>query len=208
MIKILVLFFLMAATAAHANDQCSYTTYKWSVHLKKAVEFQRINKLYSQLESYERDTVTGCTVCEQDQREITMQNIKSFKVCHIIADPVQAILTELIEQGESINQIIAYRVGMTRGDVDQQGNRTVFSNHSFGVAIDINPQHNGLYDNCLQFNNTCKLIKGGPWQPGVDKYSLYNSSEIVRAFKSLGFKWGGEIAGKQKDFMHFSLSGY
>ncbi len=23
-----------------------------------------------------------------------------------------------------------------------------------------------------------------------------------------GFKWGGEIAGKQKDFMHFSLTGY
>jgi len=116
-------------------------------------------------------------------------------------------LISLIEDGEPIYEVKGYRVGLTRGKVDEQGNRTDFSNHSYGVAIDINENANGLYENCISFSESCILRKGGKWNPQKPT-SLTKDSLTVRRFKEAGFLWGGEILGQQKDFMHFSLTGY
>lgn len=113
----------------------------------------------------------------------------------------------LLKQGEPVRNITGYRVGKTRGEADENGIRTQFSNHAFGVAIDMNPESNGLYDNCVVFNESCRLIRGGPWDPEQQE-SLTQDSNIVYALESLGLNWGGEILGKQKDFMHFSPRGY
>ena len=67
---------------------------------------------------------------------------------------------------------------------------------------------NGLYNNCYEWGPKCKLVLGGNWRPGETEGSLAPDSAIVRKMKSLGFKWGGEIKASQKDFMHFSLSGF
>jgi hypothetical protein len=95
----------------------------------------------------------------------------------------------------------------SRGAADGNGNRIGFSNHSFGTAIDINPEQNGLYDNCITFGPQCRLLRGGEWRPGTPG-TLDKNGDIVTLFKQAGFQWGGEIVGKQKDFMHFSLTGY
>ena len=42
-----------------------------------------------------------------------------------------------------------------------------------------------------------------PEQPGA----ITLESVVYEAFRNIGWKWGGELAGRQKDFMHFSLSG-
>ena len=97
---------------------------------------------------------------------------------------------------------------MTPGDVDHEEKRTQFSNHSFGIAVDINPDSNGLYQNCIEFSQQCVLRRGGDWQPGQNSRSIAADSQLVKALKSAGFKWGGEILGRQKDFMHFSPDGY
>ncbi|MBN2694927.1 M15 family metallopeptidase, partial [bacterium] len=75
------------------------------------------------------------------------------------------------------------------------------------VAIDINPENNGLYNNCIVFNKKCKLIQGGVYNP-ENIESITKDSIIYKAMIDIGFKWGGEIKGKQKDFMHFSPDGY
>ncbi|MCK4708030.1 MAG: M15 family metallopeptidase, partial [Gammaproteobacteria bacterium] len=134
-------------------------------------------------------------------------NIQTFAVCKLIADEIKHTLINLIKQGETITEVTGYRVGMTRGKTDKYHNRTQFSNHSFGIALDINAQQNGLYDQCMHFSNNCRLIRGGPWKPGY-KGSMTREGSIVRQMEQLGLRWGGLIAGKQKDFMHFSPSGY
>ncbi len=189
------------------TNTCTYKTYKWNVKLKQSVKHKTIQHSYSLLNSNEIDSITGCTVCEEDQVKITLPNIQTFAVCKLIADEVQHTLVNLIKQGETITEVTGYRVGMTRGKTDKYHNRTQFSNHSFGIALDINAQQNGLYDQCMYFSNNCRLIRGGPWRPG-HKGSMTNEGSIVRQMKRLGFLWGGEIAGRQKDFMHFSPSGY
>lgn len=205
----LLLLSLVFCTAAIAEPrQCSYDTYQWSTIEKRALNRHRVTHPYSELTREEVDPITGCSVCREDQVELQLPGIEPFLVCRVVAQSVENALLDLIDAGEPIQKVIGYRVGMTRGDVDAEGLRTRFSNHSFGVAIDINPQHNGLYDHCIHFGPACRLIRGGEWQPQLEQASLAPDGEVVQRFKYEGFKWGGEIRGRQKDFMHFSPSGY
>jgi len=186
---------------------CTYKTYKWNVKHKQAVERKSVRHSYASLIKDEVDTITGCSVCEEDQVPINLPSIKPFAVCKLLAAEIQQALYELIQQGEVIYEVIGYRVGMTKGPTDFAHNRTRFSNHSYGIALDINPRQNGLYDRCIEFGSGCRLIRGGHWQPGVQG-SLTRESSIVRRLNNLGLRWGGQIVGKQKDFMHFSPTGY
>ncbi len=59
------------------------------------------------------------------------------------------------------------------------------STHSWGIAIDLNPETNAQGS-------------AGDMDP-----------EVVAVFRSFGFKWGGDWAGKRKDAMHFQFcTGY
>lgn len=206
--KVAGLCLILLPVITVAEPVCTYSTYTWNTQLHRPVDHQIVEKPYSELSEMEIDEVTGCSVCEQDQVEVHIRHLKSFKVCYVFAGWLEKLLNELVEDGEPLEKVIGYRVGKTRGDADEYGNRTRFSNHSFGIAVDINPEHNGLYDQCVEYGNACRLIKGGPWSPGLDKRSLTSDSRIVELLEQAGFKWGGEIAGKQKDFMHFSPTGY
>ncbi len=192
---------------AMAEPLCSYSTYKWNARARKTVEPRKIIKPYGQLTALEKDSETGCTVCEEDQIELVFPRLRPFKVCKLLAPAVEKAIAELQRQNAPLQDVVGYRVGMTRGDTDSAGNRTSFSNHSFGVALDINTDQNGLYENCFKVTSACRLIKGGRWDPKQEA-SLTADSLIVRVFRQNGFKWGGEIAGQQKDFMHFSPTGY
>lgn len=205
--RLLPVALLLSVSAAHAQQACSYQTWSWDTNAKKAVNHTTIRKPYAEISGFEVDAYTGCSVCEQDQRTISIPPLKPFKLCHIIAPQVGAVLQQLLDSGEAITTVVGYRVGRTRGAVDTSGVRTQFSNHAYGIALDINPERNGLYDNCIEFNESCRLIRGGAWQPGRQG-SITGDSPIVSALENIGLKWGGEILGHQKDFMHFSPSGY
>lgn len=186
---------------------CSYSTYQWNVIEKRAVNRERVVHAYSRLTDREVDRLTGCTVCEEDQVTIRLPGLEAFRLCHVLADEVRQILQRQLEQGRPIYHITGYRVGMTKGEADADGNRTRFSYHSYGIALDINARHNGLYENCIRFGPDCQLRRGGHWDP-QQPASLTRHHPLVKAFKRFGLKWGGEISGQQKDFMHFSPYGY
>ena len=60
-----------------------------------------------------------------------------------------------------------------------------FSTHSWGIAIDINPETNGM--------GTAGNM----------------NADVVEVFRAHGFKWGGDWTGKSKDPMHFQFcTGY
>ncbi len=198
---------LFSATGIADPDTCSYNTYKWSVEKRKAVDFRRVSHPYSELSEVEVDAQTGCTVCEEDQRTVRVAELPPIKMCRYFSLDVEYQLNRLASKGVSLFKLAGYRVGMTRGEIDTDGNRTQYSNHSFGIAIDINEEQNGLYDNCIEINRNCRLRKGGAWKPGQSG-SLTADSDVVMALNKLGLKWGGKILGRQKDFMHFSPTGY
>lgn len=212
MIKVSLLCSLLIMSISNpitvwAGNSCTYSSYKWNTKLKKAVQRVRLSKPYHEVTQQERDPLTGCSVCEEDQVTINMPGVKPFRLCRVFATDVKQILLQQYKSGFPFYEIVGYRPGMTRGSVDVQGNRTRFSNHSFGIAVDINPQQNGLYDRCLKFGAHCRLIRGGIWKPNQSG-SLRHDGALVKAMQAIGFRWGGLILGRQKDFMHFSPYGY
>lgn len=76
------------------------------------------------------------------------------------------------------------------------------SQHSSGLAIDINPDEN-------YYIGRDGTIKSGKfWKPGENPLSLLPDGDVVRAFKKYGWHWSPEMHWSSgADYMHFSLSG-
>lgn len=203
-----ILLICNCLSLAYASEFCSYQSYRWNTQTKQAEDIQSIKKSYSLLDADEVDAKTGCSVCAEDQRWIKVGTLDPVKVCKVFAGQLEATLNQAIDKGFPISTLVGYRVGRTRGDVDPEGKRTRFSNHSFGIAVDVNASSNGLYENCLKFGQQCVLRRGGKWQPEINRESISVDSFLVNAMRNSGFKWGGLINGNQKDFMHFSPEGY
>lgn len=200
---------VLPADRSETPETCTYTVGIWNTEAGKVTRTERVEKRYSELTEEERDrSIAGCSVCSEDQVRIQLPELEAFSVCHAIANRVEEGLRDLIERDEPIFSISGYRPVRSKGALNEAGERTELSNHAFGTAIDINRMQNGLYKNCREWNSGCELVLGGPWFPGESEGSLAPDGDIVKKMKSLGFKWGGEIDASQKDFMHFSMTGF
>ena len=185
---------------------CHYEYGIWNVAAGRVIERREVARPRSELGPEEIGS-WGCTPCVEDQTRIELSNGVSFRICARVADRIQQGLERALKQGMPIETVVGYRPSMSRGPLDSAQNRTQFSNHAFGAAIDINEAHNGLYAGCPVWSQGCTLIRGGPWQPGLAQ-SLTADHPVVLELALQGFLWGGQIAGNQKDMMHFSETGY
>jgi hypothetical protein len=77
-----------------------------------------------------------------------------------------------------------------------------WSMHAYGLAVDLNPRENP-YVGC-----------GATYDPAGRKYLDRSrlrkgmvTLDVVRAFASIGWGWGGAWTGDTKDYMHFSHNG-
>ncbi len=78
-----------------------------------------------------------------------------------------------------------------------------WSNHAYGFAVDLNPVENP-YVGCGQSRN-----------PRAQRYRDRSrhrrgmvTRQVVAAFASIGWGWGGSWSGNTKDYMHFSTTGH
>jgi hypothetical protein len=78
-----------------------------------------------------------------------------------------------------------------------------WSQHAFGLAVDLNPIENP-YTGCGRTRERASI-------PYLDRSKMRRgmvTPAVVRAFRSIGWGWGGSWAGSTKDYMHFSSSGH
>jgi hypothetical protein len=194
------------AADATGSASCTYTTWNWNTRTRSSQDHRRVRKAYADLTPEEKDPYSACTVCEEDQITLTLAPLPPFQICKYYARDVEKAFRQMKDAGFVLTKVSAYRVGKSKGSVDRDGVRTQFSHHSFGTAVDINSEKNGLYTDCGEFGPQCRLLRGGVWHPGVPG-TVTKGSVAYRAFQSIGWKWGGEMTSRQKDFMHFSLTG-
>jgi hypothetical protein len=85
-----------------------------------------------------------------------------------------------------------------RGPVD------TWSQHAYGLAIDINPIENPYvtFDGYVRNNNAKPYRDRSLSKPGM----IHPGDDVVQAFASIGWGWGGYWSG-DKDYMHFSATG-
>lgn len=204
---ILILFGIGAPVfAADPDGPCHYETWEWDVIRKRSVRHESVSKMKSDLSPEERGPIAGCSVCEEDQVEVRIETGPRFKVCRAWRDRVERALRQAVAQGFPLWNVVGYRVGRSKGPVSPEGARTRFSNHSYGTALDFNSGKNGLYDSCVRFGPSCRLVRGGAYRPG-ESGTVTPASSLYKFLTAEGLRWGGEIQGEQKDFMHFSPDG-
>lgn len=192
--------------SAVAQDVCSFDDWAWHSANGKAEDYQSVVITRDELSRAQHHPTLPCSVCKEDQVEITLSNGVSVEVCHILAEPIEMALEETLASGFPIETLKGYRVGRTRGPLDERGLRTEYSNHSFGLALDVNADANGLYDRCVEWGPECRLRRGGHWAPN-NPHSITRDNGPYLFLEQAGLKWGGELQGRQKDFMHFSPTG-
>jgi hypothetical protein len=88
--------------------------------------------------------------------------------------------------------------------VTARGAGTTWSQHAYGLAIDVNPIENPYVtaDGYVRNNNARPFRDRSLHEPGM----IHPGDAVVRAFASIGWHWGGYWSG-DKDYMHFSLTG-
>ena len=203
---VISLGFCLSAPAAFADETCTYSDWAWDTVSGKAVDFETIQTTRDQLTEEQLHPDLPCSICEEDMEDLKIDNLAPIKVCAAVASAIRGAIRQSINEGFPIRSLTGYRVGRTKGPTDSQGRRTQYSHHSFGLAIDINADANGLYGTCVEFGPNCRLRRGGEWDPSNPE-SITPDRPVYRAFREIGFRWRGELNGRQKDFMHFSLSG-
>lgn len=206
----LLLFFLLAAFARAEQPPpspkfCTYNIWQWSTRTNSTVNHRTVRKRYSQLTADERHA-SGCTVCEEEQVELVLSEKLKVKVCRKFAEPLRAALAEALNEGFELTRLVGYRPSKTLGLPDAQGLLNGFSSHSYGTAIDLNSHQNGLYNSCVRFGPRCRLSHGGRYVPGAAG-SITREGSVYSRLRALGWQWGGDWKGAQKDFMHFSVDG-
>jgi hypothetical protein len=78
-----------------------------------------------------------------------------------------------------------------------------WSEHAYGLAIDVNPFHNPYVGNGVVLPERALAYRDRSWRrPGM----IFEGDVVTRAFESIGWRWGGTWA-STKDWMHFSRSG-
>jgi hypothetical protein len=79
-----------------------------------------------------------------------------------------------------------------------------FSQHAYGLAIDVNPLQNPYVreDGWVRNRFARPFVDRARDAPGM----IHDGDLVVRAFAAIGWAWGGRWSGG-KDYMHFSLAG-
>ena len=125
-----------------------------------------------------------------------------------VADDIEKIFTALHEAAFPIDKIIPVAIYDWDDEDSMQDNNTSafnyrailgkmkLSNHALGLAIDINPRINP------------SVSQDGLVQPSGAVYDIFRAgsvvegSEVVKLFRSYGWKWGGDW-NDPKDWQHF-----
>ena len=83
------------------------------------------------------------------------------------------------------------------------GAATVWSEHAYGKAVDINPFHNPFYKGEELFPELSEAYLDRDW---IRTGMIDEASEVYAAFADIGWGWGGHWTGRE-DWMHFSVTG-
>lgn len=122
---------------------------------------------------------------------------RGVKVHRAIAQDVYNACVAAQNSGFKIYDIGGYRTFGT--DTAGKSGGLSYSQHCYGLAVDINPTENGQFKNGRATGNWF-------YDPGGNEYSIQANSILVTTFKSMGWGWGGEW-NSSKDYMHFSFMG-
>jgi D-alanyl-D-alanine carboxypeptidase len=167
---------------------------------------------------------SGCPVPLRDLRLLTLTRLgfdgKAHKgkliVHEDVAADVVSVFRSLYRSGYPIRRmrlIDAY--GGSDFDSIEADNTSAFncrratgsgswSQHAYGLAIDLNPIENPYVENGRVYHAASKrYVNRSKRLAGM----VHAGDAVVMAFEAIGWGWGGSWSGGVRDYQHFSASG-
>lgn len=171
-----------------------------------------------------RSTWTAdCPVDSVDLRYVTVTFVGFDGLLHTgeilvherVADGVVDVFRQLFDIRFPIEEMRVVRLEELDAPPTGDGNNTTgfvcrlavgsssFSQHAFGLAIDINPFHNPYQKGSLILPElSTSYLDRSNVRPGM----ILSEDDVVLAFRSIGWAWGG-YWNSLKDYHHFSSNG-
>lgn len=134
--------------------------------------------------------------------EQKLPHSREVVVSSALAQEVLAIFREIYLAPERfpIHEVIGHDYRTVTGG-------EALSWHALGRAIDINRAQNPMIvDGEAVVHSEEPPYEPDEWRPGEDPYSITPDGSVVRAFKSRGWRWGGDWT-SVKDYQHFDRPG-
>ncbi len=167
------------------------------------------------------EAVAGTDFPQEIRANLTLVKIKhlgfdgkihvgELVVNKLIANDVKAIFMKLLSVKFPIEKVIPIVKYSWDDEKSMQDNNTSafnyrvikgttrLSKHSYGLAIDINPKLNPYVK-----KNSVEP-KGAVYNPKIPG-TIVKDSQVVKIFKSYGWKWGGDWT-RGKDYQHFEFN--
>jgi hypothetical protein len=166
---------------------------------------------------------SGCPVAATDLRYLTVSFRGFDGLAHTgellvnarAADAMVTVFGELFVEGYPIEQMQVTSAAELSAPPTGDGNTTaayacrpvrgqnVWSQHAYGLAVDVNPFQNPYHNGVVVLPELAtSYLDRGDVRAGM----ILPDGSVVRAFASVGWKWGGDYR-SLKDFMHFSANG-
>ena len=128
------------------------------------------------------------------QRTVVVKSSLAAEVMEIFAE------IYLAPERFPIHEVVGYNYRTVAGG-------SGLSYHALGRAIDINRAENPMIEGGRKIVHPDEPpYEPGEWRPGEDPYSITPDGSVVKAFKSRGWRWGGDWY-SVKDYQHFDLPG-
>ena len=133
-------------------------------------------------------------------------------VCNnLFADELKSVFEKLLKDKFPIRSVIpVHKFNWSDSESMKNNNTSCFnfrksqngqrSEHAMGLAIDINP-----FQNPYISRNSKTYPKGATYNEN-QKGTITKSSNIIKYFQKIGWKWGGNWK-YSKDYQHFSSNG-
>ncbi|MET0788038.1 MAG: M15 family metallopeptidase [Cellulomonas sp.] len=164
----------------------------------------------------------GCPVPLEDLRYVTVTHrdftgaaVQGELVVHAdAADAVVTVFRALFDAGYPVRSLRLVDDFGASDDASMDADNTSafncraitggtgWSEHAYGRAIDLNPVENPYVRGGSVAPDAGREFADRPDSPGV----IHPDDEVVRAFASVGWQWGGDWA-SPIDYQHFSPSG-
>lgn len=176
----------------------------WNKSYKPYSHYDINNLMYLSIPHYnfEGNVVIGEMVVNRCIADITLE---IFKELFCIQYPIERmVLVDEYEANDNLSMAANNSSAFNYRFIDST---TTLSNHSQGLAIDINP----LYNPYVKTVNDCLRILPSEGSCYADRtlqnpYYIRHGDRCYCIFKKYGFSWGGDWM-NSKDYQHFEYKG-
>ena len=176
-----------------------------------------IDAEYSRAEVFSGKTIPYKVIKDQELINVFYYGFdgkihKGQIVCnYLYAEDIKLVFSKLLKDKFPIFSVIPVHIFNWSDAKSMKANNTSCFNyrkssngqnseHSKGLAIDINPFQNPFY------SRSSKVYPKGATYNTNNKGTIKKGSKIIMYFKEIGWKWGGNWK-YSKDYQHFSSSG-